>query len=64
MALQIKKVNSRVTIDEERSPDAEAAASPAAVRLDLSDSELKEKIRPVVAQILEEELARFRRWQG
>jgi hypothetical protein len=51
-------------VEEERSRAAEAAASPIAERLSLTDTELREKIRPIVLQILEEELARFRRWQG
>jgi hypothetical protein len=63
MALQIGKVNSRVEVQEEQKT-AEAAASAVGVRLNMSDSELMEKIRPIVTQILQEELSRFKRWQG
>jgi hypothetical protein len=63
MPLRIGEVQTRIDIVSEQQT-AESAASPLGVRLQMSDSELKEKMRPILMDLLEEELARFRRWQG
>jgi len=59
MPLEIGQVDVQM---EQAGGDTAPAAAPTG-SLPISDAELRERVRPMILEILDEEMAKFRRWQ-